>query len=297
MADSKSDVAALIAQIPDTDHQKKNAGDADAAGVASKFTGPEPAEAEKIFAGILAGGPAGISDLVAAVHAPSDAEFRDYKAGYVLHGLCVRAGTPGKGEQRAMIAAAVASRLQGGKASAAARRLLIQELQVAGGPESIPALTACLGDAELCESAVQALIAIRDGAAEPLRKALESAKGRCLAAVVQALGVLQDKSSLPALRKLLNSDEPDVRRVAAWALANTADAESTDALLKFADAAAAGWERSHATGICHALAERLAAAGQKDAAIRIYSHLRDTRKDPDERYVSESAARALQALQ
>jgi HEAT repeat protein len=174
--------------------------------------------------------------------------------------------------------------------------MLIQELQAAGGPESIPALTACLGDAELCESAVQALLAIRDGVAEPLRKALGGATGRCLVAIAQTLGVLQDSAALPALRQLLTKDDPDTRRVAAWALANMGDENSTLALLQFTDSAD-GWERSHATGLCHLMAERLVAAGKKDRAADLYKHLRDTRTDPAERHVSEAAGRALKALQ
>jgi HEAT repeat protein len=148
----------------------------------------------------------------------------------------------------------------------------------------------------LCDSAVQALLAIREGAAGPLRKALDSTTGRNRTAVVQALGALEDKESLNAFRKLLTGDEPDTRRVAAWALARLGDADSIAAILQFADSAA-GWERSHATGLCHLLAEKLAAAGRKPDAVRIYTHLRDTRKAPEDRHVSETAARALKALE
>ena len=282
MADSKPDIAALIAQTPDTDQQKQNSGKPDAAGIASKFTGPEPEAAEKVFAEIMAGGRESILELLAALRDPADADFKDFKAGYVLHGLCLYAGRPGKEEQRRVLGEAMASQLKGGPHSTAAKRILIRELQVAGGKESSAALGECLADVDLCDSAVQALLAIREGAVEPLRKALGSATGRNLAAVVQALGVLQDKESLVPLRKLMSHEDPDVRRTAAWALANTADADSAGALLKFADAAA-GWERTHATGLCHVLAEKLAAAGNKERAAAIYTHLRDTRKDPAER--------------
>jgi HEAT repeat protein len=112
---------------------------------------------------------------------------------------------------------------------------------------------------------------------------------------VQALGELQDRESLPALRKLLTHEDPDVRRCAARALARLGDEESAAAILKMADSAA-GWERTHATGLCHSLAEHLAAVGKKEAAGRIYTHLRDTRTDPDEQHVKAAATRALEAL-
>jgi HEAT repeat protein len=295
MADSKPDVAALIAQMPDTDQQKLNPNDAKAVNTASKVTGPEPVDAEKAFAAILAGGRESILELLGALRDPSDADFKDYKAGYVLHGLCLMASAQGKDEQRRVLAEAMASQLKESRHSTAAKQILIRQLQVVGGKESVPALGECLANADLCDSAVQALIAIRVDASGPLRQALGSVNGRSLVAVIQALGALDDMESLPALRKLLTRDETDIRRSAAVALSTLGDAESADAILKFADAAA-DWERTHATGLCLVLAEKLAAAGQKDRAVAIYSHLRDTRKDPEEKHVSEAASRALESL-
>ena len=294
MADSKPNVAALIAQMPDTDHQKLNPTDPKAAGIHSKFTGPEPEAAEKVFAAIIEGGRESILELVTALREPGDPGFTDYKTRYVLHGMCLLAGLPGKEEQRRLLAETLASQLKSAGISLPVKLALIRELQVVGGKESIAALGECLPDADLCDSAVQALLAIRTDVMEPLRKVLSSSTGRNLIAVIQALGVLQDKESVPALRKFLTHDEMDVRRIAARALANSGDAASADEILKLA-ANSTGWERTHTTGFCHVLAEKLAAAGQKDAAVRLYTQLRNTRKD--ERHVSESAERALKALQ
>ena len=290
MADSKPNVAALLAQMPDTDQQKLNPAKADAVSIASKFTGPETKDAEKVCAEILAGGRESILELLAALRDPSDADFKDYKAGYVLHGLCLAA----KDDQRRTLAEAMASQLKGGPHSAATKRILIRELQVAGGKESIAALGECLAENELCDSAVQALLAIRDGVAEPLRKALAGASGRNLVAIIQALGVLEDRESLAALRQLLTREESDTRRAAAVALTSLTDADSADPIFKLA-ASGNGWERAHDTNLCFVLAEKLAAAGQKDRAVSIYTQLRDTRKE--ERLISEAAARGLEALQ
>ena len=295
MADSKPNVAALIAQMPDTDHHKLNPTDPAAAGVHSKVTGPEPEAAVKVFAAIIEGGRDSIMELIAAQREPGDPGYTGYKARYLLHGMCLHAGLPGKEEQRRLLAETLASQLKAGSLSTPVKLSLVRELQVAGGTESIAALGECLSDPDLCDSAVQALLAIRTEVAEPLRKALSSTKGRNLIAVIQALGGLQDRESISALRKFLSHDEMDVRRISAWALANNGDADSTDAILKLA-AASTGWERTHTTGLCHLLAEKLAAAGKKEAAALIYTYLRDTRKDPDERHVSETAARALKAL-
>jgi HEAT repeat protein len=288
MADSKSNVAALIAQMPDTDQQKLNPNDAKAVQTASKFTGPDPADAGKAFAAILAGGRESFLEVIAALRDPADDDFKDYKAGYVLHGLCLTA----KDEQRRTLAEAMASQLQDGAHSPAAKKTIIRELQVAGGKESIAALGECLANPELCDSAVQALLAIREGVVEPLRKALGRADGRNLVAVIQALGELRDTESLPALRQLLTHEQSDLRRAAAVALTSLADAESADAILKLADSGT-GWERAHDNDLCLVLAEKLAASGKKDSATKIYTQLRDTRKD--ERHISDAAARGLEA--
>ena len=87
MADSKPNVAALIAQMPDTDQQKLNPKNPDAINTASKFTGPDPQEAQKAFTAILEAGRESILELLAALRDPSDADFKDYKTGYVLHGI------------------------------------------------------------------------------------------------------------------------------------------------------------------------------------------------------------------
>ena len=71
-----------------------------------------------------------------------------------------------------------------------------------------------------------------------------------------------------------------------------ADAASATVLLKAADTAK-GFERTKQTGACLQLAENLLSLGRKKEATRIYQHLRDTRKDPDEAYIREAAERGL----
>ena len=44
---------------------------------------------------------------------------------------------------------------------------------------------------------------------------------------------------------------------------------------------------------CLLLAENLLAAGSRKEAVRIYTHLRDTRTEPAEAYVRDAAARGL----
>ena len=309
MAATKPNVAALVEQMPDTDNDikaKQEEAKAQAQpenpdqpkpkptplGAASKFTGPDPDAAEKIFTAILSGGRDSIRELLALVREPSDADYKNYKASYVLHGLVILAGRTGQEKQRRLLADTLASQLGSDKPSKAVKAVFILELRALGGKESVSAVGKLLGDDELCSDAALALLTIRDGVAPQFRGALAKSKGRNRVTIIHALGALQDDDSATVLKKALGEPDRDVRRTAAWALANIGDASATDALLKSADSAES-WERTEATQDCLLLAERLAATGKRAQAERIHTHLLATRKDPSERHIRETAEKAL----
>ncbi len=278
-------VAEFVEQIPD----------ADKPGQASKFTGPDPEAAEKIYSAILAGGRPAIDDLIALVRTPADPDFRNYKAAYVLHGLAVYAGRPGKEKERELLTEVIAANLDRGSHSNEVKKLLVRELQAAGGKEVAGTLAKLLNHPELCEPAAQALLAIRQGAAEHFRSALPAAEGPCRLTIIQALGVLRDASSTDAIQGALTAEDREVRIAAAWALANSGSESSAAALLKKADSAE-DWERIQVTKACLLLAEKLVAAGKKEAAGRIYSHFQQTRTDPADAYVRKIADENLGKL-
>ena len=171
---------------------------------------------------------------------------------------------------------------------------LCQELRWVGHGEAAPALGKLLLDEDLVEPAAMALVAIREGAAEQLRAALPQAKGKCRLNIIQSLGAVEDTGWVEEARQALRDSDREVRLAAGWGLARIGDAGSVDLLLKAADVEP-GWERIQATKHCLMLAEKLAAAGKKESAAKIYIHLRDTRNDPSERYIRETAEKALRA--
>lgn len=311
MPATKPNVAALVGQMPDTDkeiqakqEQAKRQAEPDAPdkpkpkpdrwGAASKFTGPDPAEAGRIFSEILAGGRDSLVELLGLVREPGDADYKNYKPGYVLHGLVIDVGGAGKERQRRLLAETLASQLGSDNHSKAVKGFFIRELRVIGGPETVATLGRQLLDDDLCEDAAQALLTIREGAASQFRSALNKATAKSRLTLIQALGVLQDAASAAALKKALTDADRDLRRTAAWALANLGEASATDAIIDYADRAE-GWERAAANKTCLLLAERLAATGRRAQAARVYTHLRDTRNDPAERHIREAAQRSLSA--
>jgi HEAT repeat protein len=282
MPATKPNIAALVEQMPEVDHPGKP----------STFTGPDPAVAEKIFAEILSGGRASLLELLAILRSPCDEDFKNYKAGYVLHGLALHAGRPGNEKQRRLLAETLASQLGSKTHSKTAKAFLMQELQAVGGKEAVKAIGRHLLDDDLCEPATQVLLSIREGVVEPLRAALPKAKGRNRVTIIQALGVLRDARSATALKKAFEDTDRDVRLAAARALANIGEPSAIDAMLRLADKAE-GWERIQLTNACLLLAENCAGAGKKADAARIYVHLRNTRQDPKECYVREAAEKTV----
>lgn len=218
-------------------------------------------------------------------------KITDSQARHALHALATRAA--GRGDDaRRDYAQALASTLDAPDRPAEVKAFLIRQIQLAGTKEVAPALGKCLTDEHLAPPAAQALLAIRDGAAEQFRQALPKSKGKPRVAIIQGLGVLKDPAAAPDLRKLAADEDRDTRLTALWALANTGDAQSADLLTKAADTAQ-GYERVQANKSLLLLADTLFAAGKKDEAVKIYRHLRDTRTDPAERYLREAAAEKL----
>ena len=283
-----ADIQALVDQMPALDVRKDKKRNRTY--TTGKLTGPPWPEAQKVYDQILAAGREGVAAVVGLLKATDDGA--DYKARYVLGGLAAYVCRKGKDAQRAAVIEALLSQL-GRDRPTAIRRFVVRLLQAVGDGRAAGALAGLLADEALCEPAAQALLAIDPAkAAGAFRQALPKAPGKCRLTIVQGLGAAGDAASAGALREALADAEREVRIAAAWGLANLADAASADALIRAADAEQP-WERIQAAKACLLLAEKLQAAGRKRQAARLYEHLRDTRKDPAERYLKDAAEKAL----
>jgi HEAT repeat protein len=270
---------ALVDQMPDPDGR----------GLLTENIDKE--KIEKAIAEIHQGGRENVQGLVDLLGEPGSEE--NVKPHYALHCLANHVLIIKDENARRELCQALVAALDG-DLSSDNKAFLCQELQWAGGKEATAALGKLLLDEEAVEPAAMALVAIGEGAAEQFRRALPKARGKSRLNVIQGLGAVEDAPSAAALREALDDPDREIRLAAGWGLARIADAGSVDALLKAADGDP-GWERIQATKHCLVLAERLAAAGHKDAAAKIYKHLRDTRSDPTEKYLRDAAEKALSA--
>jgi hypothetical protein len=269
----------LVNKMPDPDERGMYCTDIDKGKIEGAITD------------ILKGGRNNIIGVIDMLVEPGKDD--DVKAHYALHCMALAVCKQDSTRARRRFSRTLASQI-GGDRPKGVQKYLVRELQVAGGKEVVEALGKLLVDEELCEPAAQALSAIGDGASEQFRRALPAAKGKCRLTIVQNLGVVRDAESVELLKKSVSDEDKEIRIAAVWALANIGDAGSSDVLLRAADKAQ-GWERIQAAKACLLLAEKILAAGKRSEAMRIYKHLRDTRTDPAERYVSDAAKIGLAA--
>ena len=278
MAIQSSALAEIINRLPDPDER----------GLLSNI---DKETVDNVISQIYEGGQKSLLALIGMLVEPGSGD--DIKPRYALHCLAVHMCKSNEEKARRAFTGTLATQLGDDKPKAV-QKYLIQQLQVAGGKEVVPALGKMLEDDELYESAAQAIVAIGEGAAEQLRKTLPGAKGKLKLTIIQNLGVVRDAESVGALKNAVGDDDRDIRLAAGWALANIGDAGSADLLLKAADAEET-YERVTSTKACLLLAEGLLEAGKKEPAMKIYTHLRDTRSGPDEAYIRAAANEGLAA--
>jgi hypothetical protein len=243
-----------------------------------------------VFGGCLAAGEAGLAELIGMIQEVDDGT--DYRARYVLHGLAVHVCAAERKDERKLLCRVLAEALNGPR-PAAIRGFLARQLQVCGTRQEVPALGRLLGDAEVCEYAAQAILAIGDGAGPAFREALDRLPAAQRRTLVQALLLTGGREALPALRRAADDADVEVRLAGLLGLARLGDRGSVDRLLKASESQ--GYERIKAGAACVTMAEALVAAKEFAEAQRVYQYLYQTRTDPSERYLRDLAQRGLLA--
>ena len=270
----------LVAQMPDPDGR-------------GMFT--ENIDKEKIeraVAEIAQGGRQNVEGLVEMLGEPGSEE--NVKPHYALHCVVNHALIAKDENARRQVCETLIRKLDS-DLSTFNKGFLCQELQWAGRGEAVAALGKLLAVEELVEPASMALVAIKDGAADQFLTALPKAQGKCRLSIVDGLAALADPKAAGVLKDALKDPDREVRIAAGSGLAKIGDAGSVDLLIKAADCEP-GWERIQQTKHCMVLAEKLAAAGKRTEAGKIYNHLRSTRRDASEKYIREAAEKALSAV-
>ncbi|MBM4040576.1 MAG: hypothetical protein FJ290_18885 [Planctomycetes bacterium] len=240
------------------------------AALVQKLPCDKPEEAQAILQEILKGAPDSVVELTKMLKEPGKED--DSKARFALHGLATWVQRPDAEAERKLFAETLVKQLETGLPPQV-KAFLMMQLQLAGGPESTPALGRSLLDKELCEYAAQAMLAIKDRAAIALlQEALPKATGPCRVTIIQALGVLRAAKGQAAAVKALGDEDRETRLAAAFALANSADPAAVAPLLKGAEAEEL-YERSQMTDAALLLARRLSETGERAAGTKLARQL------------------------
>ena len=156
---------------------------------------------------------------------------QDDKALHVLELHIVRFATDP--QKRAEMAERLGKLVADPKASAATKTWACIQLRTVGTPAQVPILVPLLDDPKLAEMARGTLEAIPgDASLAALREAFGKLKDRALIGAINSLGIRRDAQSVPALAKLLASQDAPLAAAAAEALSRIATAEAATALLK-----------------------------------------------------------------
>lgn len=152
------------------------------------------------------------------------------------------------------------------------RQFVCLQLRLVGGAAEVPKLAEWLGRTEDTENVRMALEDIPcDESLVPLRKVLETFKGRALVGVIASLAARNDRESIPAFVRLLGDEDRDVAAAAASALGRFGT-EGVEALRKVE-----GRISKVAVGAALVrIADSLAGSGKKDDASKVYEFLSDS---------------------
>ncbi|HVA47317.1 MAG TPA: HEAT repeat domain-containing protein [Pirellulales bacterium] len=201
-----------------------------------------------------------------------------YRAKRALADMAATAGAPGEAGERAELAAALAKaetakneKGDAPKYSAKARGELARALGEVGGDREVPGLKETLNDFDAREMARVALDRMTcQAATDALADAALNAVGvEFRIGAINALGRRSGSQVVDVLKACAGDGDPEIRLAAAEALAGHSDA-TADPLIAALAQQPGPRAQLRATKARVRLAARLAGAGQKEAAKRIY---------------------------
>ena len=154
-----------------------------------------------------------------------------------------------------------------------AKAFVCRRISVIGSADAVPALAGALTDRQLPHMARYALERIpgpEAGAA--LRDALGTVQGELLIGIIGSIGRRHDRKAVPLLAKLIGNPDKGIVAAAIEAIGMIGGTDALDAL-NAARPKAAGDLRPALTRARIRCADRLAAEGNKNAAVKVYTYI------------------------
>jgi HEAT repeat protein len=251
----------------------------------SRLPARDAAEERWVSALLLSLAPGSVGDVCRCLDTLKPGN--DAQAQYALGGMTAYATVPGHETDRTKYAGALCSAL-GNMHNPRAQALIMQQLQLAGGQESVGMLGRFLTDETLCEPAVQALLSIHaSDVAGKMLEALRQVDGPRRITLIRALGELHSREVVPDLMKWAKGDDPAVRNASLAALATIGDPRSFDQIqgptlqITYARRLAEDGNRALSEKICRALLSNNNAPNVRAAALHQLTGLLGERATED----------------
>jgi uncharacterized protein (UPF0147 family) len=220
---------------------------------------------------VAALGKSGITELVSRMSAPGTGQNASIE--YAIGGFTYFVNQPSREAWRKLATEAYAEALPRLKDKANQSFILFQLQQIDKG-EALNAIVPFLQDAELAGPAARALVASGTTAAgDALLKALGNAQGNTKAHLVEALGDMKFKPSIPVIEGLVSDNQKNIRKVAQYSLAELAAPSSEALLRKAAESAGLVYDETNATASYLRYLTNLANNGEKALAEKSAGNL------------------------
>lgn len=150
------------------------------------------------------------------------------------------------------------------------KAFIITQLELVGDDSAISCLQGFLNDSQLSDPASRALVKINSPASKnALLTGLAKAAGPAQIAIVNALGDSRSKDAAAAINKLTADAQPELKKIALYALANIADPSSAKIMTAAAEQSGFRYENTNATAAALLYAENLLKEGNNTLSGQI----------------------------
>ncbi len=161
------------------------------------------------------------------------------------------------------------------------KSFLISQLELTGKEEAVVILQSYLSNPALADPATRALVKINTPSAKAaMVNALPTAQSTVRLSLVEALGLSRATEALPALQRLLTTDDVTLKRLTLSAMANIADTSSSDILIDAADKVNFHDDQTDATAAVLTYISNLVRYGDSQSAARLAQIIQEKKDAP-----------------
>ena len=196
-------------------------------GVLALLPAKDPGTSRRLFGELINMGEEGLALVVAGVRPAGDLNGVPYR-----HGISLLTHYALSSTEKATVENAILKALSK-PSDKEVMNFFIRNLEIVGSSISVPLLATEMLNPDLGEAAVSALQSIGTvEATERLRSGLRNAPVPTQIRITKALGVLEDKQSLPLFISMVDSNNMGLKKQSLWSIALLADLSASAVLLE-----------------------------------------------------------------